>query len=60
LRALSPYAVLDRGYAVAQRDDGTIVKDADHFKSGDTIRVRFSKSALTASVTETTKKVEPL
>ncbi len=60
LRALSPYAVLDRGYAVAQRDDGTIVKDADHFKSGNTIRVRFSKSALTASVTETTKKVEPL
>ncbi len=60
LRARSPYAVRDRGYAVAQREDGTIVKDANQFTSGDSIPVRFTKSAHTASELETTKKVEPL
>ena len=60
LRALSPYAVLDRGYAVARRGDGTILKDASDATIGESIQLRFSRSSLIASVTETTDTPEPL
>jgi exodeoxyribonuclease VII large subunit len=44
LNALSPLAVLKRGYAIAHRvSDETIVKDAASLQVGDSLRVTFAK-----------------
>jgi len=55
LDALSPLAVLQRGYAIAQRPDGTLLRDADSVAVGDSISVRLAKGKLTASVEEVEK-----
>lgn len=60
LRALSPYGVLDRGYAVARNSDGKVVRDVSEIKIGEAITVRFARSAAHATVTETTKRLEGL
>ena len=60
LRALSPYGVLDRGYAVARNADGKVVRDITEIKIGEAITVRFARSAAHATVTETTKRLEGL
>ncbi|MGA1670440.1 MAG: exodeoxyribonuclease VII large subunit, partial [Candidatus Nanopelagicaceae bacterium] len=57
LRALSPFAVLERGYSVALHQDGRIIKDASELDLGDLLAVRFAKGAVTASVTETTADI---
>ena len=54
LRALSPYAVLERGYSVAHRADGKILRDASEVGVGDLLTVRFARGAAKATVTETT------
>ncbi len=54
LRALSPYAVLERGYSVAHRADGKILRDASEVGVGDLVTVRFARGAAKATVTETT------
>ena len=41
LDALSPLAVLSRGFAIAMNDDG-IVKSAESLKSGDEFTLRLS------------------
>lgn len=44
LHALSPLAVLERGYAIARRaDDGTVVRDVANLQAGDTLRLRFAR-----------------
>jgi exodeoxyribonuclease VII large subunit len=48
VRALSPAATLDRGYAVVQTSDGAVVRDADAVPSGAALRVRVSNGELTA------------
>jgi len=50
LRALSPLAVLDRGYAICRDARGTIVKDAMALKLGDPISVSLSKGSIDAHV----------
>lgn len=57
LRALSPYAVLERGYAVALHENGRIIKDGSELEIGASIAVRFAKGAVKASVTETTTDI---
>jgi exodeoxyribonuclease VII large subunit len=52
LRALSPAATLDRGYAIVQRADGHVVRAADDVKINDTLRVRLADGELRASVQE--------
>jgi exodeoxyribonuclease VII large subunit len=42
VRALSPAATLDRGYAVVQTDDGAVVRVADDVAVGALVRVRVS------------------
>jgi exodeoxyribonuclease VII large subunit len=42
VRALSPAATLDRGYAVVQTDDGAVVRAADDVAPGALVRVRVS------------------
>jgi exodeoxyribonuclease VII large subunit len=53
VRALSPAATLDRGYAVVQDDDGVVVRDATALARGDRVHVRVAVGALDAEVTAT-------
>ncbi len=50
LEALSPLAVLQRGYAVAADAKGEVATSAAAFEPGQPIRVRFSDGAVTATV----------
>jgi len=43
LQALSPLAVLDRGYAICRDTHGNIVKDATTFQPGDSFSVRLAR-----------------
>jgi exodeoxyribonuclease VII large subunit len=48
LHALSPLAVLDRGYAICRDDRGNIVKDAAALSVGDPFSVRLAKGTIAA------------
>ncbi len=48
VRALSPAATLDRGYAVVQRSDAAVVRDAASVPSGAELRIRVANGELTA------------
>jgi exodeoxyribonuclease VII large subunit len=50
LDALSPLAVLHRGYAIAQREDGTLLRDANSVTIGDSVKVRLEKGRIKATV----------
>lgn len=50
LDALSPLAVLQRGYAIAQKQDGTLLRDAKSVSIGDSVRVRLANGTLGARV----------
>ena len=51
LHAVSPLATLARGYAIATRPDGTILRDAAAVAPGDELGVRLARGTLTARVT---------
>jgi exonuclease VII large subunit len=42
--------VLGRGYAIAQSEDGKLLRDAKSISVGDSVRVRLAKGKLRASV----------
>jgi exodeoxyribonuclease VII large subunit len=44
--ALSPQATLERGYAVVQDEDGTVVRDADAVDPGTDLQVRLARGVL--------------
>ena len=50
LDALSPLAVLQRGYAMAQDKEGRLLRDAQSVAVGDTVHVRLAKGRLNARV----------
>ena len=50
LDALSPLAVLSRGYALATTEDGRILLDAKDVSAGDSLVVRLSRGRLEATV----------
>lgn len=50
LHALSPLAVLGRGYAVASRDDGQVVQSVAQVTPGDRVAVRVRDGAFTTLV----------
>jgi exodeoxyribonuclease VII large subunit len=52
LEAISPEAVLERGYAILQRADGRVVRAWSDAEVGDSLRARLSKGALTVDVRE--------
>ena len=52
LTHLNPESVLERGYSIAYAADGTVVRDSDQIKVGDTIRVAFAKGWGRANITE--------
>jgi len=50
LEALSPLAVLNRGYALVYGADGKLLRDVAEVRPGETIRARLAKDSLTAEV----------
>ena len=52
LRSLSPQSTMDRGYAVVQLEDGSIVRDASKAKAGTHLRIRVAKGETRATVNE--------
>ncbi len=52
LDAMSPLKVLTRGYAMAQKTDGTIIRSISHVIAGDPITVSLADGQFTAQVTE--------
>jgi exodeoxyribonuclease VII large subunit len=53
LEALSPVAILNRGYALVFDAKGQLVKDATQVKPGDELSARLSQGRLRARVTAT-------
>ncbi len=50
LNALSPLAVLTRGYSITQTEDGRILRDAAIAKKGDKLKIRLERGKLNAEV----------
>jgi len=51
LDAMSPLKVLGRGYAIARKDDGLLIKQASDVKPGDRVTVRLKKDEIKCTVT---------
>jgi exodeoxyribonuclease VII large subunit len=52
LDVMSPLKVLTRGYAMAQKDGGEIVRSVSQINPGDAVRVSLADGAFTATVTD--------
>lgn len=53
LDALSPLAVLHRGYAIAQQADGTLLRDSKSVSVGDAVKVKLARGNFNARVSAT-------
>jgi exodeoxyribonuclease VII large subunit len=53
LEALSPLAILNRGYALVFDAKGQLVKDAARFAAGDELSARLARGQVRARVTAT-------
>ena len=51
IRALSPQATLDRGYAVVQKSDGSIVRTPNKLTKGEMLRLRLAEGVALATAT---------
>ena len=51
--AYNPLAVLERGYSIARRADGRIVRAAGDVKIGDTVTTRLARGEFTSEVKHT-------
>ncbi len=49
MRALSPQATLERGYAIVQSQDGALVSSPSQVRSGDRLRVRVKDGDISAT-----------
>jgi exodeoxyribonuclease VII large subunit len=58
LHALSPLAVLGRGYAIAIRADGRAIRAARDVKTGDAITIRVHRGTIDANVTTALQALE--
>jgi exodeoxyribonuclease VII large subunit len=52
LDALSPLAVLQRGYAIAQSEDGRLLRDARQVSIGDSVKVRLASGGIKTTVND--------
>jgi exodeoxyribonuclease VII large subunit len=50
LEALNPYGVLQRGYSITEKEDGTIVKSTSSVKVGETIKSHVKDGIITSTV----------
>jgi exodeoxyribonuclease VII large subunit len=55
IEALSPVAILERGYALVFDASGKLLKDADQAKPGDEINARLARGEIGATVTRSRK-----
>jgi len=53
LDALSPLAVLGRGFTLARRPDGRVVRDSGELEPGDRLALRFAQGAAEVEVLDT-------
>jgi exodeoxyribonuclease VII large subunit len=53
LEALSPLAVLSRGYSLTQKADGAIVRNAEQVRTGENVQIRLANGKLRCEVIET-------
>ncbi len=53
LNAMSPLAVLSRGYAVARTESGAVIRSADEVAAGERIGVTLGQGSLVCTVNET-------
>ena len=51
VRTLSPQATLDRGYAVVQRSDGSIIRSPMNLTKGERLRLRLAQGVAIATAT---------
>ena len=51
LEALSPVAILNRGYALVFDAEGRLVKDATRLEAGDEVSARLARGLVRARVT---------
>jgi exodeoxyribonuclease VII large subunit len=59
LEAVSPLAVLARGYSLTYRDrDGLLLREADQAKVGERVRIRLSRGVLQCRVEESLREGE--
>ena len=56
MEALSPVAILKRGYALVFDAEGKLVKDAERVKAGDEIRARVARGEIEATVKKASRK----
>jgi len=59
LNALSPHAVLERGYAVVYNAAGALLRDAADTELGATLTTRLARGQLRSTVTATEKGAKP-
>lgn len=59
LQALSPLAVMNRGYALVYSEDGGLLRSAAETHSGDRIRVRLAAGTIAATVSSTDVEIQP-
>ena len=52
LDAMSPLKVLTRGYAMAQQEDGGLIRNIGDVASGDTVSISLADGSFTATVNE--------
>jgi exodeoxyribonuclease VII large subunit len=50
MRALSPRLVLERGYCLARRPDGTLMRSADELRVGDLLQLEFARGEADARI----------
>lgn len=58
LDALSPLAVLSRGYAIAREETGAVIKDAGQVHPGDAVQVMVHKGQLHCRVESVSREAE--
>ena len=52
LHALSPLAILERGYSLSFREDGNLITNAKSLKKGDRIKTRLAQGILHSEITK--------
>jgi exodeoxyribonuclease VII large subunit len=55
LRQLSPLMILERGYAIVEKPDGRIVRQAEETRGGDSLKIRLHRGELDVNVATTTQ-----
>jgi exodeoxyribonuclease VII large subunit len=53
LHALSPIAVLDRGYSLTFTPDGQLVHESSAVTTGETLKTRLARGTVTSTVVHT-------